>query len=203
MILSWRDTTLLFVQSQYKRHKRLTKQWSLTANIQRYTLISFISYCLTYCASTCSWVSHIAIRHVVTQYSSSQFAGRSIVWQHKEPLPRILQYKQIYRLFLLDRKYDTFTIYKIVLKTFYQILLLLHHFCYKSTVQTDLRKYENQQQYVALVFHQGNKTPNTLADFAHCQKQDKYAEIPTPFEGKWGVFFSAQVAHTSTSGASL
>ena len=37
--------------SQYKRHKRLTKQESLTANIQRYTLIFFISYCLTYCAS--------------------------------------------------------------------------------------------------------------------------------------------------------
>lgn len=59
---------------------------------------------------------------------------------------------QIYWLFLLDRKYDTFTIWKIVLETFYQIHILLHHFCYKNTVQTDLRKYENEQQYVALVF---------------------------------------------------
>lgn len=38
-------------------------------------------------------------------------------------------------------------------------------------------------------FYQGNKTPNTLADFAHCQKRDKCAKIPTPFEEKVGSIF--------------
>ena len=38
-------------------------------------------------------------------------------------------------------------------------------------------------------FYQGNKTPNTLADFAHCQKRDKCAKIPTSFEEKVGSIF--------------
>ena len=146
----------------------------------------------------------IAVRHVVTQYSFSQFARRSIVWQQKEPLPRILQYKQIYRLFLLDRKYDTFTIsrklyLRLFIKFIYYYIILLQKHCtnwfkevWKQTTicssSVSIKETKHQTHLLTL----------------HIVKNEINVQRFQPLlKKKWGVFFSAQVAHTSALGASL